>query len=174
MKRQHVWQQALIFFLVIGFAACAGKNQVRTHVKSPAVSKSYSALVSWYGRPFHGRKTASGERYNMHALTAAHKTLPFDTWVRLTNPMTGQSTVVRINDRGPFVRGRDLDVSFGAAKKLGLIGPGHSTMQIEILKSAPVQDLNDKAAELAMPLAVQEKDPTRLALKTYKQGLRGR
>jgi rare lipoprotein A len=92
-----------------------------------------TAHASWYGPGFHGRKTASGERFDMDGLTAAHKTLPFGTKVRVTNPGTGQSVVVRINDRGPFVRGREIDVSRGAAKALGMLGSGVAQVRIEVL-----------------------------------------
>ncbi len=87
--------------------------------------------ASWYGKKFHGRKTSSGERYNMYAMTAAHKTLPMGTWVQVTNLNNGRKARVRINDRGPFVRGRIIDLSYAAAKKLEIIGPG--TAPVEIL-----------------------------------------
>ena len=76
-------------------------------------------LASWYGRPFHGRKTASGEVYDMYAMTAAHKTLPIPSYVRVRNPANGREVIVRINDRGPFVAGRIVDLSYAAAVKLG-------------------------------------------------------
>lgn len=76
--------------------------------------------ASWYGPGFHGRTTANGERYNMYGMTAAHKTLPFNTRLRVT--YKGKTVVVRINDRGPYIKGRDLDLSYGAAKRLGITG----------------------------------------------------
>jgi len=78
--------------------------------------------------------TANGELFDMHAMTAAHKTLPFGTKVRLTNPSNGRSVVVRINDRGPFIPGRVIDVSRAAARKLGMIKRGHASLQLEIVK----------------------------------------
>ncbi|MDH4062239.1 MAG: septal ring lytic transglycosylase RlpA family protein [Aquincola sp.] len=78
-------------------------------------------LASWYGRKFHGRQTSSGERYNMYAMTAAHKTLPIPSYVRVTNPANGRSVIVRVNDRGPFVKGRIIDLSYTAALKLDLL-----------------------------------------------------
>ena len=81
-------------------------------------------LASWYGEPFHGRRTANGEVYDMNELTAAHKTLPFGTRVRVFNPATGQQVVVRINDRGPFTGGRIIDLSRAAAERIGLIRAG--------------------------------------------------
>jgi len=79
-----------------------------------------TGAASWYGPGFHGKKTANGERFNTHTLTAAHKTLPFDTKVRVTNERTGKSVVVRINDRGPYAHGRVIDLSKAAAEAVGL------------------------------------------------------
>lgn len=81
-------------------------------------------LASWYGEPHHGRRTANGEVFDMNTLTAAHKTLPFGTRVRVENPATGQAVVVRINDRGPFKPGRVIDLSRAAAERIGLIQAG--------------------------------------------------
>lgn len=90
--------------------------------------------ASWYGPGFHGRRTASGEVYDQMALTAAHPTLPFGTMVRVTNLATGRSVVVRINDRGPFSRERTIDLSRGAARKLGMENAGISWVKIEALE----------------------------------------
>jgi rare lipoprotein A len=84
--------------------------------------------ASWYGEPFHGRRTASGEIFNMNALTAAHKTLPFGTRVRVRNLATGQDVLVRINDRGPHVRGRIIDLSRAAAAQVGLLRSGTASV----------------------------------------------
>lgn len=85
--------------------------------------------ASWYGPGFHGKKTASGERFNQNAMTAAHKTLPFGTKLRVT--YKGKSTVVTINDRGPYIRGRSIDLSKAAATRIGLIAPGHAKVCME-------------------------------------------
>jgi rare lipoprotein A len=87
--------------------------------------------ASWYGRGFHGRKTASGERYDMHALTAAHRTLPLASWVRVTNEANQKTVVVKINDRGPYARGRVIDLSYAAAAVLGMRGVGVGKVKIE-------------------------------------------
>ena len=87
--------------------------------------------ASWYGPGFHGRETASGERFNQYALTAAHRTLPLGTEATITNVKTGQSVTVTINDRGPHVPGRHLDLSKAAAQRLGLIKPGVGKVKIE-------------------------------------------
>jgi rare lipoprotein A (peptidoglycan hydrolase) len=113
------------------------KSVSRLEAKIPKYDMSVMGKASWYGKPFHGRLTANGEIYDMHTLTAAHKTLPFGTWLRLTNSRTGQIATVRVNDRGPYIRGRDLDVSFAAATKLGLVAPGSGPLNIEVLAGAP-------------------------------------
>lgn len=89
------------------------------------------ATASWYGKPFHGRLTASGERYNMYGISAAHKEYPFGTRFRLTHPQTGRSVTVTINDRGPFVAGRDFDLSYGAARQLGMVEEGVARLRVE-------------------------------------------
>lgn len=93
-------------------------------------------IASWYGGKFHGRRTASGERFDMHARTAAHRKLPFGTLVRVTSERTGRHVVVRINDRGPFVGGRVIDLSRGAAQKLGMIQSGVERVRLEIVRPA--------------------------------------
>ena len=90
-------------------------------------------VASWYGKDFHGRKTSNGETYDMYAMTAAHKTLPMNVYLQVTNLDNGQSTVVRVNDRGPFVKSRIIDLSYTAAKELGVVGPGTAPVRIEAL-----------------------------------------
>jgi len=90
-------------------------------------------VASWYGKKFHGRKTSNGETYDMYAMTAAHKTLPMNVHLKVTNLANGRSTVVRVNDRGPFVRTRIIDLSYSAAKELGVVGPGTAPVRIEAL-----------------------------------------
>lgn len=98
----------------------------------PAGAETVTA--SWYGRQHHGRVMANGERFNMHALTVAHRTLPLGTRVRVTNPSTGQSVVAVVTDRGPYVRGRGLDVSRGVAARLGLIERGVAPVRLEVVR----------------------------------------
>ncbi|WP_035990270.1 septal ring lytic transglycosylase RlpA family protein [Leptolyngbya sp. KIOST-1] len=97
------------------------------------VSATLTGMASWYGPGFHGRQSASGEVFNQNALTAAHRTLPFGTQVRVTNLSTGQSVVVRINDRGPFSGGRVIDLSAAAASQIGLRASGVGRVQIDVL-----------------------------------------
>jgi rare lipoprotein A len=91
-------------------------------------------VASYYGKGFHGKKTASGERFNMRDLTAAHRTYSFGTRVRVTNLDNGASVIVRVNDRGPFVKNRCIDVSQGAAEKLGMIGTGTARVRLEVVR----------------------------------------
>ncbi|MGK7889827.1 MAG: septal ring lytic transglycosylase RlpA family protein [Leptolyngbyaceae cyanobacterium] len=95
---------------------------------------SFSGMASWYGPGFHGRTSASGERFNQNAMTAAHRTLPFGTLVRVTNLNNGASTIVRINDRGPFSQGRVIDLSAAAAQSIGMIGSGVAPVSVDVLE----------------------------------------
>ncbi len=97
------------------------------------VTETFSGLASWYGRRFHGRLTASGSRFDMNAMTAAHRSLPFGTRVRVTNESNRRSIVVTINDRGPFIKPRIIDLSFAAAKALGFIDDGLTRVRVEVL-----------------------------------------
>jgi rare lipoprotein A len=99
-----------------------------------AVRWVQEGIASYYADQFHGRRTANGETFDMHALTAAHRALPFNTRVRVTNLDNGRSVVVRINDRGPFVEGRIIDLSLGAAKAVGMIGPGTARVRLQVLE----------------------------------------
>ena len=91
--------------------------------------------ASWYGEPFHGRRASNGEIYDMYKLTAAHRTLPFETMVRVTNLSNGKFTVVRITDRGPFIENRIIDLSLAAAREIDSVGPGVVPVRVEILSS---------------------------------------
>ncbi len=101
-------------------------------VASNTVRKfSQTGMASWYGRQFHGRKTASGETFDMNAMTAAHRSLPLNCYIRVTNKNNGKSVVVKVNDRGPFHGNRVLDLSYGAAKQLGITNAGTAKVSIE-------------------------------------------
>ena len=101
-------------------------------VASNTVRKfSQNGVASWYGRQFHGRKTASGERFDMNALTAAHRSLPLNCYIRVTTNNNGKSVIVKVNDRGPFHGNRVLDLSYGAAKRIGLTDAGTTNVNIE-------------------------------------------
>ncbi len=124
------------------------RNQPRSKYGNPASyqvrGRSYRVMkssqgyrtrgvASWYGKKFHGHRTSSGETYNMYAMTAAHKELPLPTWVRVTHLGNGRSVVVKVNDRGPFHDNRLIDLSWAAAKKLGITGTGTGVVEIEAI-----------------------------------------
>ena len=118
-------------------------------------------IASWYGTKFHGRRTSSGEPYDMYAMTAAHKTLPLPTYVRVTNLDNGRSVVLRVNDRGPFHANRVIDLSYTAASKLGILSKG--TGSVEVLALDPRAP---EPAKVATPSATPEKASARLYLQT--------
>ena len=108
----------------------AALDKTYTPITKPGHFKQ-RGIASWYGKKFNGQRTASGEKYDMYAMTAAHPTLPIPSYARVTNVTTGKSVVVRINDRGPFLHDRVIDLSYTAAHKLGIIGKGSSEVEIE-------------------------------------------
>lgn len=127
---------ALVLAALI-LAACAKKHHT---VAAPApphgasdIRNGETGLASWYGYPYHGRPAADGEIYDMELLTAAHRTLPFGAWVRVVNLTNGKTVDVRINDRGPFVENRIIDLSHAAAVAIDLIGPGVAPVRLDIL-----------------------------------------
>lgn len=115
-----------------------------------------NATVSFYANDFHGKKTSSGETFNMYDLTCANKTLPFETQLKVTNLANGKSVTVRVNDRGPFVADRELDLSKAAAEKLGMINSGTAQVSIEILKRGPDTELSKVTAAKAMKIVSQK------------------
>jgi rare lipoprotein A len=129
-RRQTAALAGLLAGAALVSAACSGNHKP----VSPANSLSANrGTASWYGPKFDGRRTASGERYDMHSLTAAHPSLPFGTLVQVTNLGNGRQVVVRINDRGPFGRRRVIDLSYAAARQLKIVGPGTAEVQLAVL-----------------------------------------
>lgn len=120
---------ALALAAVLSVTACA-------RLPAPRTGAGEVGVASWYGNEFHGRPTSSGEIFDTNDLTAAHRSLPFGTHVMVTNLANDRSVVVRINDRGPFVRGRIIDLSYAAARVLGLVGPGTARVRLEVLGGA--------------------------------------
>ena len=114
-------------------------------------------LASWYGKRFHGQKTSSGERYDMYAMSAAHKTLPIPSYARVTRVATGRSVIVRINDRGPFHDGRVIDLSYAAAYRLGIIGTGSGEVEVEAI--VPGQAEPARAAVAPVPVDAASVQP---------------
>jgi rare lipoprotein A (peptidoglycan hydrolase) len=136
MRRRHFVIWAALLWMPLMFMVAQG-------LEAPLVARSsqpvkpirvWSGRASWYGSQFHGRKTASGEDFDMNASTAASPTLPFGSLVRVYNPKTHVGQLVRINDRGPFVDGRELDVSYLVARRLGIQERGISRLRIELLE----------------------------------------
>ena len=125
-------------------AVPATKTVGKTSVSRQVIKTSYSpsnvatkmaqsGVASYYGPGFHGRRTANGETFNMHAMTAAHRTLPFGTQVKVTNLANGKSAIVRVNDRGPYAHGRIIDLSVAAAKQIGSTNSGTARVSLEVL-----------------------------------------
>lgn len=134
MNRRVVW--VLVLASVAG--ACARKRVpvFRAPVTTaPGIGVTERGMASWYGHPYHGRQAADGEIYDMETLVAAHKTLPFQTMVRVRNIGNDRTVDVRIIDRGPFVQGRIIDLSHVAAQEIGLIGPGVAQVEVTVLSS---------------------------------------
>jgi rare lipoprotein A len=127
----------------IALTGCAGKK--RPAPVTPArIGSAESGLASWYGNPYHGRRAANGEIYDMEKMTAAHRTLPFGTWVEVRNLANGKSARVRITDRGPFVDGRIIDLSRAAAREIEMIGPGVVRVRLTVIR--PPEDLAPASA----------------------------
>jgi len=136
-----------LIFILCSFTACRKKARVTQTppvpqpavAQPPRVGSTETGVASWYGPPYHGRRAADGEIYDMEKMTAAHRTLPFNTWVHVRNLTNEKSCEVRITDRGPFVDGRVIDLSKAAARSIDMLGPGTATVELTIM-AAP-QDL---------------------------------
>lgn len=152
MRSTFVYRFLILFSLAapLILAGCGGKKSTRVHVPPPPeappsidgdewVNKkpifTQEGLASWYGPPYHNRRAANGEIFDMHQLTAAHKTLPLNSVCRVTNLKNGQSVIVRINDRGPFVGERIIDLSMEAAKQIDLWRAGVAKVRVEVLQA---------------------------------------
>ena len=116
---------------LIGTAGCTRKRA--KPAKPPRIGSTETGIASWYGHPYHGRRAANGEIYDMEKMTAAHRTLPFETWVRVLNLSNNRAVDVRIQDRGPFVGGRIIDLSRAAARDIGLLGPGITRVRLTVI-----------------------------------------
>jgi peptidoglycan lytic transglycosylase len=200
----HLLSSGTIFIAAIFLIGCAGRQPAANRQPAPPVQPAppetagndagtppvpatvnpatkagnifEEGKASWYGAPFHGRQASNGEIYDMNKLTAAHRTLPFNTVVRVTNTVNGKSTTVRITDRGPFVDNRIIDLSYAAAKEISSIGPGVVPVRIEILSAidpnagwftvqigafrerANAEKLRDRLSASYSPVAIQSFD----------------
>ncbi len=121
----------------LALAGCGGKKRARLPAAA-RIGSTETGIASWYGYPYHGRRAASGEIYDMEKMTAAHRTLPFGTWVRVRNLENDKTVDVRITDRGPFVRGRVLDLSHAGAVAIAMIGPGTAKVRITVISASAV------------------------------------
>jgi rare lipoprotein A len=139
MRRPFFITWAAIRWIPLMFLICpAIEAPLVAHLSAPAKPiKSWVGNASWYGPNFNGKKTANGERFNAESLTAAHPTLPFGSLVRVVNPRNGRFELVRINDRGPYQEGREIDVSYRVARNLGLIGSGVNQVRLELMQLPP-------------------------------------
>jgi len=127
-------RQAILLVFLLLVAACA-----TPHMRPRAWEdlSGETGLASWYGVPYHGRRTSSGEVYDMYQVSAAHREIPLGSWVEVTNLTNGRSLTVRINDRGPFVEGRIIDLSYAAASLLGVVGPGVAQVRVRLAQPPP-------------------------------------
>ncbi len=133
-------RHSLVFLLAVSVLFASGCSRKKIHASSPTTlvtpelaGEEKIGYASWYGHPYHGRRTSNGETYDMNTMTAAHRTLPFDTVVHVSNLDNGKEVTVRINDRGPFVKDRIIDLSQAAARQIGMVGPGTAKVSLEVL-----------------------------------------
>jgi rare lipoprotein A len=138
----------------------------RPSAKPPKIGDTEIGMASWYGRPYHGRQAANGEIYDMEKLTAAHRTLPFNTWLRVENLSNGKSVEVRIIDRGPFVDNRIIDLSRAAAEQIALIGPGIGRVRLVVIKPPAVVEASLFAVQAGIFRSKENADKLQAQLQT--------
>ena len=145
MRRPLFVAWAAIRWVPLMFLIAPAMEAPLVALKSEPVKplKVWVGNASWYGPNFDGKKTANGERFNAESLTAAHPNLPFGSWVRVVNTRNGKFEVVRINDRGPYQEGREIDVSYRVARKIGLINSGVSQVRLELMQLPPKRTRGD-------------------------------
>jgi len=134
----------IIAVAIVSMQSCASRKSARAI--TPSIGTRQTGIASWYGHPYHGRATASGEIYDMERNTAAHQRFAFGTWVRVENLDNGKRTEVRINDRGPFKRGRIVDLSRSAARKIDMIGPGTAKVRLTVIRGSSATPQPSSAA----------------------------
>lgn len=138
-----------LILLSLSLGACATKlveRHKKTELYDPKPVRVQTGIASWY----RDHRTASGERFNIHALAAAHRSLPFGSKVRVIDLKTGKSIIVRINDRGPYIRGRVIDLTVGAARELGMYHRGIARVRIEVLREIPLLEKPNLRGETSM------------------------
>jgi rare lipoprotein A len=156
LRRQpHLWALVLGCSLTVGACSSLPKGQADLDV-----GMKERGIASWYGDDFHGWMTASGEIYDMHALTAAHRTLPLGTVVRVRNVVNGRQVTIRINDRGPYVKGRILDLSYKAAQELNMVRDGVAAVYLEVISHEGMESItSDRHVLKAREYATTEPAP---------------
>lgn len=171
---------AALLAAVIASSAC-GKRKVHV-AKPPSIGDTETGIASWYGHPYHGRRAANGEIYDMEKMTAAHRTMPFDTWVRVRNLTNDRTVDVRIQDRGPFIDGRIIDLSHAAARTIDLIGPGIAKVKLTVIAppkqiaiarqpelfAVQVGAFRDRERAQAIAMAMEEFGPVRIVPRPGK------
>jgi rare lipoprotein A (peptidoglycan hydrolase) len=147
MRRPLFVAWAAIRWVPLMFLIAPAMEAPLVALKSEPVKpiKVWVGNASWYGPDFDGKKTANGERFNAESLTAAHPNLPFGSWVRIVNVRNGKFEVVRINDRGPYQEGREIDVSYRVARNIGLIHSGVSQVRLELMQLPPKRTRDDSS-----------------------------
>ncbi len=152
---------ALVLLLILPLLMnCGNKKVAAAHpasnpkptvnINPPKIGDTEVGTASWYGYPYHGRAAADGEIYDMEKLTAAHRTLPFNTWVRVENMSNGKTVDVRIIDRGPFVGNRIIDLSHAAAQKIELIGPGTARVRVVVIEPPVTEEASLFAVQVGI------------------------
>ncbi len=136
-RTAHGFVVAVSLFIGIAFQSCTTAPPPVDRFPGYPIGFVERGVASWYGPGFHGNKTANGERYNMHKLTAAHRTLPFGSIVVVHSLTSGRHVTVRINDRGPFAKGRVLDLSLAGAQTMGMMGNGTDQVEIRVISYSP-------------------------------------
>jgi rare lipoprotein A len=131
MGNSRTFVAIAVVTLSIAVTGCGGKKIKAA--KPPRIGSTETGIASWYGYPYHGRRAANGEIYDMDKLTAAHRTMPFNTWVRVRNLANDRTVDVRIQDRGPFIDGRIIDLSRAAAREIAMIGPGTAKVRLTVI-----------------------------------------
>jgi rare lipoprotein A len=128
----------LLGAMFFALGGCAHRSSAKIP-KPPKIGATEAGIASWYGIPYNGRPTASGEIYDMEQISAAHRTFPFGTWLEVTDLDNGKKIEVRVNDRGPFVKHRIIDLSLGAAREIEMVGPGTARVRLKVIRP-PVPD----------------------------------
>lgn len=158
--------RARTILLLAALLLAAGCSKKRRAPQAPLMVTpgwTETGIASWYGHPYHGRRAANGEIYDMEQLTAAHRTLPFDTLVRVSNLTNGKTVDVRITDRGPFVKNRIIDLSRAAAREIAMLGPG--TVQVRLLVTGSQQRVPADAGDFAVQVGAFSEKPRAERLK---------